>query len=358
MKEIGSSFYIKDYQESNCSETYIPLQLQGKHTEYYSSCRDALRVVLDTEKITAGCAMVPPFTCHAVLQPFLERGLTVKPYSISFDLSIDVETTLKLISDNNPAIFIYHSYFGFFDQGIDQLYNVLNEHGTLIIEDRTQNMFSYEEKTRADYVVGSVRKWLEIPDGGFLNTDNPLPLRSYKKFESLISISMDALKRKYRFLAFDEGTDKEYREEFAKCERILGENQDIYSISKETNNICYRFDWSKLKTSRIDNYTVLMHGLAGIRPICVIDQFLNPGVVPFMFPIYVRQNRKELQAFLASKKIFATIIWGCPEVLVNQISDVEKTIYNQILCFPIDQRYKKRDMERIISCMKDYYREK
>ena len=358
MKEIGSSFYLDNSPGIDCSKAFIPLQLYGNNTEYFSSCRDALRVVLNIEKIESGCVVVPPFTCHAVIQPFLEHGLIIRPYSIRYDLTVDVEKTINIINTNNPVVFIYHPYFGFFDKGIEQLYDVLKGHNTVIIEDRTQNMFSMSGKTQADYVVGSIRKWLEIPDGGFLNSNKLITAHTCERFEELISISIEAMKTKYRYLVFNEGTDKVYREMFAKYEEILDDNHNIYTISNETQSICMGYDWDRLRTSRKENYEVLSNGLTGIEQICKVDQKNESSVVPFMLPVYVKRNRRELQAYLVSKKIFATAIWGCPEQLISQISDLERKVYAEILCFPIDQRYEKNDMERIVSCVKDYYEEK
>ena len=209
MKEIGSSFYLEDCVENSFSGMTIPLQLYKKHTEFFSSCRDALRVILNVEHISDGSIMVPPFTCHAVLQPFLERGLSIKPYSIKYDLSIDVENTIRIINHTKPIVFVYHTYFGFFDQGIDRIITVLRERNTIVIEDRTQNMFSKEGKEQADYVVGSIRKWLGIPDGGFLNTNKRIKTLSNNRFDSFVDASVKAMEMKYRYLRFGEGSDRD-----------------------------------------------------------------------------------------------------------------------------------------------------
>lgn len=73
-----------------------------------------------------------------------------------------------------------------------------------------------------------------------------------------------------------------------------------------------------------------------------------------MIPILVHERRKEFQSFLASQKIFATVIWGCPEVIRNKIGKTDKTIYDEILCIPCDHRYDGTDMMRILNAIKLY----
>ncbi len=357
IKEIGSSFYLEKYMEKDASETFIPLNGLCQFTEYYSSCRDSIRMVLKKEKVCKGLALVPPFTCHAVIQPFIEHGMNVLPYIIDEDFRIDIQKTLDAICINDLTVFIFHPYFGFNDQNSTILDNILKDKGVLTIKDRTQNMFSESVCDEADYVVGSIRKWLEVPDGGFLTT-NIGPLQNYsEEYRDLVDLSLFAMKKKYRYLRFAEGTDFEYRNAFSKYEDMLDDNQKIYRISKESISICGNYDWDNLNKRRRTNYQVLASGLNKIEQLYMPFPSLLEGVVPFMFPVLVNKDRKELQSYLAQKKIFATAIWRCPDILMNQISESERKIYQQILCFAVDQRYSTSDMERIVESIIEYYKE-
>jgi hypothetical protein len=75
-----------------------------------------------------------------------------------------------------------------------------------------------------------------------------------------------------------------------------------------------------------------------------------------MFPVFVDEGRKELQQFLVKNKIYPTIIWACPDDLLEKVDSTAKYIYDHILCFHCDQRYDLDDMERIGSVIKEYYR--
>ena len=67
-------------------------------------------------------------------------------------------------------------------------------------------------------------------------------------------------------------------------------------------------------------------------------------------------GRKELQQYLASKDIYATVIWGCPEEYKETIDEDSKYVYDHILCFHVDQRYDETDMNRILNVLKEYYK--
>lgn len=44
----------------------------------------------------------------------------------------------------------------------------LRERKVVIIEDLTHGMFSSFKRLNADFFIGSLRKWLPIPDGAFI----------------------------------------------------------------------------------------------------------------------------------------------------------------------------------------------
>lgn len=50
----------------------------------------------------------------------------------------------------------------------------LRRSGVLVMEDVTQSYYLEEAGKDADFVVGSLRKWYAVPDGGFVASDIPL----------------------------------------------------------------------------------------------------------------------------------------------------------------------------------------
>ena len=67
---------------------------------------------------------------------------------------------------------------------------------------------------------------------------------------------------------------------------------------------------------------------------------------PLFFPIYVKE-RTEFQKRLAENEIYAPVLWPVhtKELLIN---GTIKQIYDEILMLPIDQRYGREDMKRML----------
>ena len=76
-----------------------------------------------------------------------------------------------------------------------------------------------------------------------------------------------------------------------------------------------------------------------------IDSFVCPMVYPFM------TNDKSLREQLIRNKVFVARYW--PNVLEwCKEEDIEYKLAAQIIPLPIDQRYSKSDMERILEIIK------
>ena len=105
---------------------------------------------------------------------------------------------------------------------------------------------------------------------------------------------------------------------------------------------------------RLENYRFLFEHLQGIN-LCKLlcDDMSEVSTAPLYFMIYV-PDRTQLQAELAVQHVYAPVIWPVvyEEVLVN---DVVKSIYDTILAIPIDQRYGKNDMTKVVDIIKQHY---
>ena len=354
-KEIGSAFCtMESNKDENDCNPNIPINA-FQNIAYYSSCRDAIREVLEIEKKSSGVAIVPPFTCHAVLQPFIEKGMDVLPYYIDKNLKICTKKTLELVEQVKPVCFLYHPYFGFEEKEMTAIISKLKETGCLVIEDKTQTMFSNYTNAEPDYIVGSLRKWVEIPDGGFLSSQSLNVQEARDSFDALVELALSAMKMKCNYLINNIGDSSTYRNLFTQYEELLDNNENIYRMSRYAKNTLQNYKWEDFRNRRRDNYNALLDGLNTIKEIEIIYKSIDEETVPFMFPIYIWNGRKDLQSYLAANKIYATAIWACPEILEKRVSEEVHSIYDHILCLAIDQRYTEEDMKRVVLCIKDYY---
>lgn len=57
--------------------------------------------------------MIPAFTCHVVIEPFVNCDYSVEPYAINKDFSVELKQFLEDIERVNPSVILIHGYFGF-----------------------------------------------------------------------------------------------------------------------------------------------------------------------------------------------------------------------------------------------------
>lgn len=343
IKEIGSTFSGKIGEES---VTKVPFGNINGNTIFLSTGRSCIREILKRLDVKRKVAIVPSFTCESVIQPFLDAGYEIHPYQLKSNLSIDSVAMEALIADNNPSILIFHRYFGFNTcEGLEKL---LYKYPSLItIEDETQYMFTEHQDSWATYRIGSIRKWGPFPDGAYLSSKAVQFHQPWVEDTEFIKIEVDAMNAKQAYLD-KETEDKSYQKLFAKGREYIDAQKETYSMSAISKAIVASFNLVALKRSRRTNAGILIDGLKRKKWFTLPIDSIPNGVTPFMIPIFVHRNRMELQKYLASQRIYATIIWACPDELKDLISTSDQQIYNEILCIPCDQRYDSADMQRIV----------
>lgn len=357
-KEIGSTYWLDPKAiEGLPVKSFKRPDILGVGESYVSSCRTGIGLVLDELHANNKIALLPSFTCESVLDPFLKRGYEVHPYRIDKSLDINPNNFVEDIKKYNPSVVLIHPYFGFdTTNAIRDIIQPLRQDGIIFIEDMTQSMFSSFKPLKVNYYVGSIRKWMPIPDGAFTTAIN----RNTEEDEELVDAKLKALTEKGEWIVNEMGSKKQFRQDFVKAERILDSRTKAFSMSSVSREIYDRTDIAKLRQQRYDNYFHLQHFLGSdaslrknLEPILVME---NDKVCPFHYCVYVKEGRKELQQYLADKDIYATVIWACPKEFESEIDETGRYIYEHILCFHVDQRYSEMDMERIIKELKDYYK--
>lgn len=321
----------------------------------FSTCRAALEFLLNELDIKNKTVLIPGFTCHAVIQPFILNSFDVEPYGINNDFSINYDMLIESIKINQPGIVVIHDYFGFNTSknvNKQEFAEALNNSGSILIEDMTQSMFSTYSHMDNCYYVGSIRKWCGIPDGGFLY---PCQASLESVDDVFLKKRIKAMTSKGSFLENGEGVKQEFLDEYRNSEMVLDEGKRMYGISKLSNDIlkCYNFD--SMKKQRTKNYRILFANINNRKEFDKVLNFDTNKEVPFYFPLLVNEKRKDLQTFLAKNDIYATIIWTCPEEVSAKLDDTTRGLYDRILCVPCDQRYNEDDMLFISSKINEFY---
>ena len=353
VKEIGSSFSAYDNgNKSGKLPEFLTQNIGASGNKVYlSTCRSCIREILKSLDVSEKRALVPAFTCESVIEPFTDNGYEIEPYSLNTDFSVNIEKLKKQITDFKPTVIIFHRYFGF--DTCDGLREILEHSNIFTIEDETQYMFSEPHYSWSDYKVGSIRKWGAFPDGAYLISDKKVIEQPKEQDIEFIKLEKKAMNAKQAFLD-KKSADNNYLPLFADGRKYIDAQTKTFSISYETNYALNNLNVSELVNSHRSNAEVLIDGLKEYDWLECVFKELPVGTTPFMLPLLVHSGRKEFQSYLASKKIYATVIWGCPDSIKDRISETDRLIYDEILCIPCDHRYNGIDMLRIVSEIKRY----
>lgn len=353
--EVGSTWYVKPVELiirdgiDKCVNSRYP------NITFFSTCRSAICEIL-SECADIKRALVPAFTCHSVIEPFLRYGVDIHAYQINTNLTIDQDDFLKLVNAFDPQIILIHGYFGIDTTKDDNgIIKKLMQKGIIIVEDTTQTMFSDYTHIPSTYKLGSLRKWFPIPDGAFITNISKVELAEDKELSEAKWNAM-VLKGKYIFEGI--GRKDEFMPLFKNAESLLDSRKHTAGMSKVSYALFSRYDISEIKQMRRANYQILSKRLKKHPEIKLIKEDLDCNETPFLLPVYIETIRGEFQDFLASHNVYPTIIWSVPHELHGKLNEDTKYIYDNILCFHIDQRYEQEDMDKVADIVDLYFKNK
>lgn len=357
-REIGSDFWLNPH-EKYVENKEIKLAKYGINGEDYvllSTGRSAEKMVLETiekrnpniEKI----ALIPPYTCETVIQPFVTLGYKIHTYRIDDYLNATPEMLKEDIHNSKAQVVLFHRYFGF--DTFEKCAFVIKEareKGIIFIEDRTQNLYSKQLDLEVDYTIGSFRKWAGLTDGGFAVCKEGLFSKKTDIYDTKLEQSkLRASYLKYSYMEQFEGYKQKFLEEYKKAEDILCSEISYYSMSPMAQKIQVSLDLKSLKQRRQENYKKVFEELDSCKEIVSITPQISDNDVPLYYVILVK-DRIKLQEKLRKYDIYAPIVWPMSDLGID-ICDTAKNIHENVLCLPIDQRYGIDDMERMIECVK------
>ena len=120
-------------------------------------------------------------------------------------------------------------------------------------------------------------------------------------------------------------------------------------MSELTKDALQHIDYEKIKQQRIRNWNTLNDALVSTNLIQspLTSDFECPMVYPYMV-----ENGLELRKKLISEKIFVAKYW--PNVIPYDGFEFEANLADKVVCLPLDQRYNKEDMNRIIEIINKY----
>lgn len=316
IKAIGGYFELADREtEGNYPVDGIRLNTSRNALEYIIRCLPNCKHVY-----------LPLYTCEAVVEPFKRLpnvGFSFYHINNKFEIA-------EKINLHDGEYLIANNYFGLKDAYIAQL---AQKYGNRLIVDNAQALFApVLSGIKAAY---SARKYVGVADGGFAVGVDDLDALNYE-LDDASEHDSHLLIRK------EQGAEagfKDYQQNECKLD-----NQPIRRMANNTQDILLHIDYQNVIAKRRENFEYLHKALGShnqlVRP--ELNTFACPMVYPFIGRIDV-----DLRSKLIANKIFVARYW--PNVTDwAKPDDLEYTLTTRLIPLPIDQRYGKEDMDRII----------
>ena len=310
-KEIGGYLELERFTGPMLHEKALAL----------SSGRACLSYLIEQRKIRK--IALPDFNCDIVEAVCRAHEVKIRFYPVGADLRP------KTLQTEEDGWLYLVNFYG--QLSPDELQGIA-AHVPRLIVDNAQAYFDLPLK--GVDTLYTCRKFLGVPDGGFLYTEAPEK-----------TLPADESRERMGFV-------------LGRFERPAGEyfaaaaqnNDDLSiepkSMSELTKNLLHAVDYDRVKTKRTENFRLLHEGLGSVN---CLNLRVTEGA--YAYPLMLPEGQK-IRKKLIEQKIFVPMLW--PNVPEQQPADSEACrLAEQILPLPCDQRYGAEEMAFIIKAVRD-----
>jgi hypothetical protein len=312
---------------------YFELELRQHGSLFHNNAaalnsgRNALAYILESHAVKK--IYLPFYICPVILQPIQKLQINYTFYSINEDLEPNQNFTAR--SDES---ILYVNYFGLKNLMAQKL---ARKYVNTII-DNAQAFFDLPHRHTPTFY--SPRKFFGVPDGGFAYTNADLQ-KMVPQNETSFERCMHLLKRIELGAAAGFSDFKSHEEKFG--------NRSIAGMSRLTKKILSNIDFERVCNKRNQNFNELHTALQQSNRLShIIDGSSING--PMMYP-YLCDN-KYLRKHLHENNIFTPTSWPQISGMGNGSNSFESYLVEHLVPLPIDQRYGRHDMHRIVSVIK------
>jgi len=268
---------------------------------------------------------LPKYICNAMLSSLEKAETECMWYDVNDRLEVDTNTKIGI-----DDWLIYVNYFGICDNKITELLKRFSP--DQVVLDYSQSFFS-SPVNEALATIYSPRKFFGVPDGGLLVSRLSVSLPVMQDTDSFGRMS-------HLMRRLGDSPEAGYAE-YQHSEASLAEC-DPKRMSKLTERILASIDFNHAYKKRRENFLFLHEKLGGGNQLSMdIASITAPLCYPFL------THDANLRRQLIDNRIFVATYWADA---IDRLSDesAEKMVRN-LLPLPIDQRYERKDMERLVS---------
>ena len=294
---------------------------------------------------------LPGYDCSSVLDSAKRAGVDIELYAVDKDLNVDCSVFEKV--QENEIIYLVNFFGRSESQSTMGLIRETQKKKVIVIEDLTLGLLSSGDTVGfGDYIIGSVRKWLPITDGGFVASLNPLPEFKKERASNDYTFYYFAAQIMKDLYLKDTTLDKQRFLDISNDGmKALFSDYTIREISKVAKKVIDATDLNKVAFERCENYKYLYRLLSEISELRLIVAPVD-GMVPLGMVICV-DNRDDLFKYLIQNNIYCNIHWRENES-TKLFADADY-LSRHCLTIPCDQRYNREHMDYIYNTIKSYY---
>lgn len=309
---------------------YIELELpagQEYHNEAlrFNTGRNALAFYLIKRNIKS--LYIPNYICDSITDVLTKAKISFKFYNIDKNFKPLIKP--EEVGDTH---ILCVNYFGICESVVkESIKNYKN-----VIVDYTHAFFSNPEGKTPTYY--SPRKFFGVADGGYLYADG---LKNDAMEED------DSAQRYVARLVRIESGSKEGYFIYRNTEQLLSRAK-ILKMSTLTQNVLASIRYDMVWETRESNFKYLHKHLKKYNKLEIdIDSVHGPMIYPFL------SQDENLRSYLIENGIFVPHYW--PEVLIRSKNDTFEYYMSTNMCgLPIDQRYGKEEMDKIVGIVSEY----
>ncbi|MEE3419695.1 MAG: hypothetical protein VZR02_01125 [Lachnospiraceae bacterium] len=280
-------------------------------------------------KVGARKVWIPCFLCGSVIEALENEGFELRRYFIRPDLYPASESLPRTPLSETEWLLVLNNYGQLEDSYIKACANLYGN----VLFDYTHAFF--QKPVPGTNVVYSVRKFLGVTDGAYLQTEKPI--RMPEETDASHTRCAHILGR------YEESASAHYQEMLDNAHGYEG--AQAKKMSPLTQNLLRSFDYEWIKTRRMENYQMLDSLLGGKNPLEIEGFLRTPAAGPFCYPFYADKGT-EIRRRLAARKIYIPTYWS--NVLRDMPEDtLEHRYAANILALPCDQRYGTSDMKEV-----------
>ena len=317
---------------------YFELELADRggfpHDDGYcvNSGRNALELILrhirDISRL-----WIPYYTCDVILEPVTKLGIQYSFYHVNQNLELSNELDLQ-----TGEYILLTNYFGIKDRYVSDM---ASKYGERLIVDNSQAYFS--EPLEGIKTFYSPRKFVGVPDGGIaIIPGTEIDMSAYEQDYSYDRCS-HLLKR------IDLGATEGYKDFKKNCQLL--NNQPVRRMSKLTESLLRSMDFDLIKKRRLRNSYYLHKNLGNKNLLNCAEECMDSSA-PLVYPFISSFDNSRVRQFLIKHKIFIATYW--PNVISEKSAFIERSLVNDILPLPCDQRYSIVKLNKLLSIIATY----